>query len=220
MPLLVQTIDALWYSLCPSFGTSFLPTTRLKPWTSRHLRTKTSSRWLHLRDQSGLPYGLPAIRAPPMLPAMSAPYTRPRASPAPCKARIKRYATSSMSDWNQRACLARSEVSDPVAETILNTRYANLKRASGKAQYQLTHDIVRQLVHDHGEAPNLRLYEALILCNASTFHGSIRHVELLLEEMELERIPPDSAVFHAILKVLDRCEPDASTDISGPRCSS
>ncbi len=79
--------------------------------------------------------------------------------------------------------------------------YQNLRQIALGANYRQTQDCVRILVEERGEKPNLRLYDALLLANADHEHGSASEVARILEEMENEGLTPDSATYHAILRV-------------------
>lgn len=57
------------------------------------------------------------------------------------------------------------------------------------------------LVKQRGEKPDSRHYYALILANSDAALGSVEEVKRLLQEMENERIPIDSTVHHAVLRV-------------------
>ena len=80
--------------------------------------------------------------------------------------------------------------------------YDELHTSHSKGQYEFVQSIIRKLVEDHHQEPDLRLYEGLILSNADPQNGSAAAVEEILEDMGNEGIVPDSAIYHAILKVL------------------
>ena len=79
--------------------------------------------------------------------------------------------------------------------------YQDLKRFSERADYVRVQAQVEQLVEINHETPNLRLYNALILANGHPQLGSAGEVARLLQEMEEGGIMPDSATYHAILRV-------------------
>lgn len=79
--------------------------------------------------------------------------------------------------------------------------YNELQDVSLKGDYIRTYVLVEVLVKERGEEPNIRLYLALILANTSAQHGSPAEVTRLLDEMESEGLVPDSAIYHAVLKV-------------------
>ncbi|MCJ1474506.1 hypothetical protein MMC13_003164 [Lambiella insularis] len=80
--------------------------------------------------------------------------------------------------------------------------YEELRKAITKSDYHRIQRIIRVLVKERGEAPNSRIYTALILANTSPGDGSAEGVDELLQEMVGENITPDSATYHAVLKVL------------------
>ena len=79
--------------------------------------------------------------------------------------------------------------------------YHNLRQIALGANYRQTQECVRILVEERGEKPNLRLYDALLLANADHEHGSASEVARILEEIKSEGLTPDSATYHAILRV-------------------
>ena len=93
---------------------------------------------------------------------------------------------------------------DPPADyTNLTTQdaYEELRRASIQADALRVHAVVELLVLHRHEKPNPRLYQALLLANADSYHGSPAEVRRLLREMEDENIMPDASTYHAVLKV-------------------
>lgn len=83
----------------------------------------------------------------------------------------------------------------------VDTLYRELYRQGIRADFLKVYEIVGELVGRHGEAPNARLFLALILANTSSQHGSTTEVMRLLQEMADDGIEPDSATYHAVLKV-------------------
>lgn len=79
--------------------------------------------------------------------------------------------------------------------------YNELQHVALKGDFIRTHVLVETLVKERGEEPNINLYLALILANTSTQHGSPAEVKRLLDEMENEGLVPNSAIYHAVLKV-------------------
>ena len=79
--------------------------------------------------------------------------------------------------------------------------YHSLRQIALGANYRQTQECVRILVEERGEKPNLRLYDALLLANADHEHGSASEVARILEEIKNEGLTPDSATYHAILRV-------------------
>ena len=75
-----------------------------------------------------------------------------------------------------------------------------------KGNYSTTREIVSILVKERGQKPNLRLYDALLLANMDNGDGSAREVGRILDEIAVEGLTPDSATYHAALKVGDQAE--------------
>ena len=75
-----------------------------------------------------------------------------------------------------------------------------------KGNYTSTRDIVSILVKERGQKPNLRLYDALLLANMDHQDGSAGEVARLLDEIAVEGLTPDSATYHAALKVGDQAK--------------
>lgn len=73
--------------------------------------------------------------------------------------------------------------------------------------------IVEHLVRDRKEAPNLRLYSALILSNVDPETGAAWRVASLLDEMQQEGLTLDVGLCHDVLKV----SRETRQDISGAR---
>ena len=61
--------------------------------------------------------------------------------------------------------------------------------------------MVRILVRERGQKPNLKLYDALLLANTDSQNGSAGEVARILDEIAMEGLVPDSATYHAALKV-------------------
>ncbi|KAL8827135.1 MAG: hypothetical protein Q9191_003364 [Dirinaria sp. TL-2023a] len=103
-----------------------------------------------------------------------------------------------------RTPIPKSRSWKPCIDPDLSARdaYEELRSAARAADYQTVQGLVKLLVNDHHEKPNPRLYHALILANADSQHGNPQAVDRLLREMEEQDITPDSATYHAALKVL------------------
>ena len=56
-------------------------------------------------------------------------------------------------------------------------------------------------MRERGQKPNLRLYDALLLANTDNQYGSAREVATILDEIAAEGLTPDSATYHAALRV-------------------
>jgi len=91
------------------------------------------------------------------------------------------------------------------------------KAAHGLAEE--VYAVVNQLVGIMQEAPNLRIYSALILANISAEHGSAAEVERLLAEMEDQGILLDDATYHSVLKVCCTVTGPNNDNLMGSRFS-
>ncbi|KAI9879307.1 MAG: hypothetical protein M1830_008958 [Pleopsidium flavum] len=80
--------------------------------------------------------------------------------------------------------------------------YEKLRSVSAKGNSKEIEQIVEALLQERHEAPNLRLYTALILSNTDPQNGSAAKAARLLQEMMNEGINADSGTYHALLKVL------------------
>jgi len=79
--------------------------------------------------------------------------------------------------------------------------YGQLLRHAAAGHTEDVSDLVRMLVTEKREKPNMRLYHALVLVNTSRPTGSAAAVASILKEMEDEGIYPDINVYHDALKV-------------------
>lgn len=79
--------------------------------------------------------------------------------------------------------------------------YTLLRRAAARGLIENVDELVDVLVKRRHEAPNTKLYAALILVNVDRERGSAGRVRALLKEMEIEGIVPDDAVYNSALKV-------------------
>jgi len=86
-------------------------------------------------------------------------------------------------------------------EEMVRALYELLRKQSGLGKMQEVEGIVEQLVCRYGEAPNVRLYAALILVNHNSEFGSAAEVERILREMRSEKMEPDETCYHNALKV-------------------
>ncbi|CAD6592844.1 MAG: hypothetical protein ASARMPREDX12_006525 [Alectoria sarmentosa] len=80
--------------------------------------------------------------------------------------------------------------------------YQELRRSTLEVNYARIRDVVRLLVEERGQKPNLRLYDALLLANTDNQYGSAAEVARILDEIAVEGLTPDSATYHAALRVL------------------
>ena len=68
-------------------------------------------------------------------------------------------------------------------------------------QAQRIEMIVRFLLEERGEKPNIFLYEALVVANWDCHYGSVEALERIWSEMIEANIPPSRGFLHAALKV-------------------
>jgi len=90
---------------------------------------------------------------------------------------------------------------DYMRKLDIRTAYQTLRQTALGGRYSQTQACANILVKERGEKPNLRLYDALLLANADPEYGSASEVARLLEELAGEGLTPDSATFHAALRV-------------------
>ena len=107
---------------------------------------------------------------------------------------------------NEQVRQLHDDPNQPYEATVLRKLpksdvYEELHSASIQGNYVRVQEIVEILVKDRNEAPNKRIYLALLLANASPQHGSPTEVVRLLQEMAKEGITPDAGAYHAVLKV-------------------
>ena len=79
--------------------------------------------------------------------------------------------------------------------------YQQLRQTALGANYRQVQVFIKILVEERGEKPTLRLYDALLLANADHEYGSVPETARLLEETANEGLTPDSATYHAVLRV-------------------
>lgn len=87
--------------------------------------------------------------------------------------------------------------------------YDDLRRSAVEGDYLQVDTLVNEIVNIQGGKPDTRIYLALILANTSAQHGLPAEVRRLLDEMAQEKIIPDSAAYHAVLKVNEKIIIDA-----------
>lgn len=81
------------------------------------------------------------------------------------------------------------------------TLYELARAAASRGARDEVVAIVEHLVRDRKEAPNLRLYGTLILCNVDPDTGAAWRVASLLDEMQKEGLTLDVGLCHDVLKV-------------------
>ncbi|KAL9016924.1 MAG: hypothetical protein Q9185_005710 [Variospora sp. 1 TL-2023] len=80
--------------------------------------------------------------------------------------------------------------------------HERLRRVSIAGHYLRSQEIMKELIHNRGERPGRKHYQALLLANSSPQHGSAAEVCRVLLEMEEAGVTLDSAAYHAVLRVL------------------
>ena len=91
-----------------------------------------------------------------------------------------------------------------IKDLDIQSAYQELRRSAPKGNYAHIQDFVKTLVKERGQKPNLRLYDALLLANTDNAYGSAGEVARILDEITVEGLIPDSATYHAALRVRDR----------------
>ena len=86
-------------------------------------------------------------------------------------------------------------------ELDIPSAYQELRRSTLKGNYAHVRDCVETLVKERGQKPNLRLYDALLLANTDNEHGSAGEVAGILDKIAVDGLAPDSATYHAVLRV-------------------
>jgi hypothetical protein len=72
---------------------------------------------------------------------------------------------------------------------------------TSKGQADKIRRLVKYLVEERGERPNLYLYLALIWANCETTEGSAAELAAILREMKTVGIEPSPMLYHAALRV-------------------
>ncbi|MCJ1418274.1 hypothetical protein MMC32_004621 [Xylographa parallela] len=179
MPPVSQVIDALWHCLCPP------PSILVK------LRTPLGRSIVRVAFRTALPISVPRRTL------YCADFHRPHNKVSPRQGRDSRHG------YQTAATKLGDNKDGEVLSTISKSAvYEELRKASTKGNFERVQRIVQILLEGRGEAPNSRIYTALILANTSPNHGTAAGLDELLEEMVGEGIMPDSATYHAVLKVL------------------
>jgi len=106
---------------------------------------------------------------------------------------------------HQRAVSSALELRDQgfMRELDIQTVYQKLRQIALGGNHSQIQVCVNILLTERGEKPNVRLYDALLLANVDHEYGSASEVSNLLEEMANEGFTPNSATYHAVLKVAD-----------------
>lgn len=177
------TGDALWQCLCPRYPYTF-------PSTATYART-----------------GIPAQRRNTSFRPATRTSRQPRrfVSTAP----VTDATRPIRSECADRRAPRRSNVDDSLEQqasrassTSTEELYSQLAGYASRGQVQSVEQAVKYLVCDRHEAPNLRLYSALILSNVSPEHGSAIRVKALLTDLIASGLSIDAGICHEVIKVL------------------
>jgi len=79
--------------------------------------------------------------------------------------------------------------------------YNTLRLYAARGSQEGVELIAAHLIKERREAPNMKLYSAMILCNINPEKGSAERVKLLFQELEEDGLVPDSTLYHDALKV-------------------
>ena len=88
-------------------------------------------------------------------------------------------------------------------ELDIASAYQELRRSTLKGTYAHVRYSIEILVKERQQKPNLRLYDALLLANTDNEHGSAGEVAGILDKIAVDGLTPDSATYHAALRVGD-----------------
>ncbi len=96
----------------------------------------------------------------------------------------------------------RPGIPDWVAEASTSTIYEKLRQMrSSPENGSLIRALVKYLVTQRGESPNVFLYEALVIANWDTSEGSARELAAILEEMKTGGVEKSPGFYHSALRV-------------------
>ena len=190
MPLGHQIVDELWHCLCSSFRSTSLLVglRRIYPYARPLCRGQKND-----PRQTALP-----IRNQSTIAAAH------DGSPSHGKTEGKLRTKPFVFDLN----LSQRPPGDPESRTAAVLRIGNdeelhqeLLRRANAGDLEWVRHLVRLLLHERGEQPDVRHYYALLIANADAKLGSVEEAKGLLQDMENSQIPIDSSVYHAMLKV-------------------
>ncbi len=89
-----------------------------------------------------------------------------------------------------------------MAEASTSTIYEKLRQMrSSPENGSLIRALVKYLVTQRGESPNVFLYEALVIANWDTSEGSARELAAILEEMKTGGVEKSPGFYHSALRV-------------------
>ena len=186
MPLGQRAIDGLWQLLCPALGR--IPPKRFHKFDRPSARNLTGNRTLqqrHFHAQS----------------SPTRPRIRPRSLPQPVSSQAQQCA-----HWQPFYVGQHVREQARTRDLDITSAYQELRRISLNGDYTHIRDTVKILVKERGQKPNLRLYDALLLANTDYQHGSAGEIARILDEIAVEGLTPDSATYHAALKVGEHTE--------------
>jgi len=180
MPAVKQVIDGLWSYLCPSPHISKLQVSRVasRPTAGPFKRCLNFQRLNDMRILTTIPRAALRCSAP-------------------------RFCVCPRNYVHQKAVFSALELRDQAftRELDIQTVYQKLRRLAVGGNHSQIQACVKILFTERGQRPNVRLYEVLLLANVDHEYGSASETSNLLEEMATEGITPDSATYHAVLKV-------------------
>ena len=171
-------LDALWYCLCPSFHQlRFAPLRHLDQGFNKVNQYRTYTQ--HAQDETSL--GRFIRRDRDSRTDSFGPRSRRKVGPYQ---------------------LPRLAQADAIPELSTEAAYGQLRLAAKQGDYVRAKDYITLLVGKRREKPTAHLYYAMILANTDPQYGSPNEVASLLQEMSKEGLRPDSAIYHAVIKVL------------------
>ena len=181
-------IDGLWRCLCPILATATVNSRR------SFSKARLFDRITKIRRTGTAPYSTQRVVSKPCIPQRETIRSLGGAIPI-----VPRPTSLQRRDYNG------SQIRHPrrlTRQAEIDALYEELHISNRRGKYEWTTSNIRKLVEDHHQEPSLRLYIPLILSNTDSRNGSAAAIEEILEEMGHENIIPDSATYHAILKVL------------------
>lgn len=170
------TIDGLWHCLCPSFRSSALTKSSIRPRVKIRLPTGDLASKRSIANDTHVP-STERIRA-----------VQPRhGRPLP----------AGLAKQRSYRGHERLRLEDETTAVL----YDLMRTSATYGQTREVESIVEHLVVKRQEKPNTRLYSCLVLVNVNPREGSTSKVQMLLQEMEEHGLPMDVGLCHDILKV-------------------
>ena len=186
MPFGHRAIDSLWQSLCPESGR--IPRKGFHEFFRPSARNLTGYRTLQQRHSH----------------AQSSP-TRPRIGPRSLPRPVN-FQAQQCAHWQPFPIGQHVREQARTRDLDITSAYQELRRISLNGDYTHIRNNVNILVKERGQKPNLRLYDALLLANTDYQYGSAGEIARILDEIAVEGLTPDSATYHAALKVGEHTE--------------